>query len=87
MKVKLDLKRTLKLSKSRVPEVLLRQNSLIGRNPPVDSQALVQNAYPSIRFRVVELVAFVLEDRGLAKDGEAVGEAFVNEELPPVLFA
>ena len=86
MKVKLDLKRTLKLSKSRVPEVLLRQYGLIGRDSPVDSQAFVQNAYPSIRLRVVELVAFVLENRDLAKDGEAVGEAARDEELPVVFL-
>lgn len=69
-----------------MPEILLRQNGLIGRDSPVDSQTLVQNAYPSIRFRVVELIALVLEDRGLAKDGEAVGKAARDEELPVVFL-
>ena len=35
---------------------------------------------------MVELVAFVLEDRGLAKDGKAVGEAARDEELPVVFL-
>lgn len=65
MKVKLDLKRTLKLGKPRVPEVLVRQYGLVGRDSPVDSQTLIQNAYAPVSFRVVELVALVLEDRGL----------------------
>ena len=69
-----------------MPEVLLRQYGPIGRDPPVDSQTFIENAYPSIRFRVVELVAFVLKDRGLGQDGEAVGKAARDEELPVVFL-
>lgn len=86
MKVKLDLERTLELSKPRVLKVLVGQYGLVGRDSPVDSQTLIQNAYATVSFRVVELVAFVLEDRGLGQDGEAVGEALGNEELPVVFL-
>ena len=85
MKVKLDLKRTLELSKSRMPEVLVGQYGLVGRDSPVDSQTLVQNAYAAVSFRVVELVAFVLEDRSLGQDGKAVGEAARYEELTMIV--
>ena len=86
MKVKLDLKRTLKLGKPRVPEVLVGQYGLVSRDSPVDSQTLVQNAYAPVSLRVVELVALVLEDRGLGQDGKAVGEALGNEKLPVVIL-
>lgn len=86
MKGKLDLKRTLELAEPRVPEVLVRQYGLVGGDSPVDSEALVQNAYAAVGFRVVELVTFVLEDGALAQYCEAVCKAFGNEELPVVVF-
>ena len=86
MKGKLGLKRTLELGKPRVPEVLVRQYGLVGWDSPVYSQTLIQNAYAPVSFRVVELVAFVLEDRSLGQDGKAVGEALGNEELPVVVL-
>ena len=86
MKGKLDLKRTLKLCKPRVPEVLVRQYGLVGGDSPVDSEALVQNAYAAVGFGMVELVTFVLEDGALAQYSEAVRKAFGDEELPVVVF-
>ena len=86
MKGKLDLKRTLELGKPRVPEVLVRQYGLVGGDSPVDSEALVQNAYAPVGFGMVELVTFVLEDGALAQHCEAVRKAFGDEELPVVVF-
>ena len=86
MKVKLDLERTLEFGKPRVPEVLVGQHGFVGRDSPVDSQTLIQNAYASVSFRVVELVALVLEDRSLGQDGKAMGEALGNEELAMVVL-
>ena len=86
MKGKLDLKRTLELAEPRVLEVLVGQNGLRGGDSPVDSEALVQNAYATVSFRVVELVTFVLEDGALAQDSKAVRKAFGDEELPVVVF-
>lgn len=86
MKGKLAIKRTLELCKPRVPEVLVRQYGLVCGDSPVDSEALVQNAYATVGFGVVELVTFVLEDGALAQDSEAVREAFGDEELPVVVF-
>ena len=82
----LPLKRTLEFGKPRVPEVLVGQYGIVGRDSPVDSQALIQNAYAPVSFRVVELVAFVLEDSSLGQDGKAVGEALGNEELSMVVL-
>lgn len=86
MKGKLALKRTLELAEPRVLEVLVRQYGLVGGDSPVDSEALVQNAYATVGFGMVELVAFVLEDGALAQHCEAVREAFGDEELPVVVF-
>ena len=86
MKGKLDLKRTLELAEPRVLEVLVRQYGLVGGDSPVDSQALVQNAYATVGFGMVELVTFVLEDGALAQYSEAVRKAFGDEELPVIVF-
>ena len=86
MKGKLDLKRTLELGKPRVLEVFVRQYGLVGGDSPVDSEALVQNAYATVGFGMVELVAFVLEDGALAQYCEAVRKAFGDEELPVIVF-
>ena len=86
MKGKLGLKRTLELAEPRVLEVLVGQNGLVGGDSPVDSQALVENAYAAVGFGMVELVTFVLEDGALAQHCEAVRKAFGDEELPVVVF-
>lgn len=86
LQVLLPLERTLELGKPRVPEVLVGQYGLVGRDSPVDSQAFIQNRNATIRLWVVELIAFVLEDRGLGQDGKAVGKALGNEELPVVVL-
>ena len=86
MKVKLDLKRTLKLGKPRVPEVLVGQYGLVGWDSPVDSQAFIQNRNAAIRLWVVELIALVLEDGRFGEDGKAMGETSGNKELAMVIF-
>lgn len=67
-------------------EVFVREDGLLGRDSPVDAQALVENADASVGLRMVELVALVLEDRRVAKHCESVCEAFGDEELPVVVF-
>ena len=66
--------------------VLLAENGALGRYAPVNAQALVKDADAPVRFRVIELVALVLEHRRLAQHGETVGEALRDEELPVVVL-
>ena len=66
--------------------ILLTQDSFFGRNPPVKTQGFIQNADTSIRFRVVEIVTFILEDGCPAQHGKSVGKALRNEELAVVVF-
>lgn len=66
--------------------ILLAQYRLVRRYPPVDAQTLVQDADAPVRFRMVEVVALVLEHRRLAQHGKAVSKALRNEELPVVVF-
>ena len=66
--------------------VLLAQDCLLCRNSPVDAEALVCYGDAAVGFRMVELIALVLEDGSLAQYGETVGEAFRDEELPVIIF-
>ena len=69
-----------------MPGVLLAQDGLLRGDAPVDAEAVVCYRDACVGLRVVELIAFVLEDGCLAQHGETVGEAFRDEELAVVLF-
>lgn len=66
--------------------ILLAQYRLVRRYPPVDAQAFVQDADAPVRFRMVEVVALVLEHRRLAQYRKPMREALRDEELPVVVF-
>ena len=68
-------------------KVFVGEDGLLGRDSPVDAQALVENADASVGLRMVELVALVLEDRRVAKHCESVCKALGDKELAVVLFA
>lgn len=68
-----------------MPLVLLREKDILDRQRPVDAYVRVIPGYSAFRFGVVELIAFVLEQRLLAQDGETVGEALRDEGLEVVL--
>ena len=69
-----------------VAGVFVAEDGLGGRDAPVDSQGVVEDADASVGLGVVELVTLVLEDGGLAQYGKAVGEARRDEELAVVVF-
>ena len=69
-----------------VAGVLAAEDSLGGGDAPVDAKGVVEDADAAVGLRVVELVALVLEDGGLAEYGETVGEALRDEELTVVVF-
>ena len=66
--------------------VFITEDGLGGGDAPVDAEGVVEDADAAVGLRVVELVALVLEDGGLAEYGEAVGEALRDEELAVVVF-
>ena len=66
--------------------VFFAQDGLLRRDSPVDAEALVCYGDAVVGLRMVELIAFVLEDGCLAQYGETVGEAFRNEELAVIVF-
>ena len=66
--------------------VFVTEDGLGGGDAPVDAEGVVEDADAAVGLRVVELVALVLEDGGLAEYGEAVGEALRDEELAVVVF-
>ena len=69
----------------RMSHVLLRQDNLVRRHPPVYSQIRVVPGYRALGLRRVEVVALVLEHHLLAQHAEPVREAARDEELPVVL--
>ena len=69
-----------------MPGVFLAQEHFLFRDAPVDAEALVQDGDAAVGLGMVELVALVLEDGGLAQYGEAVRKSFVDEELEVVVL-
>ena len=69
----------------RMSHVLLRQDHLVSRHPPVDAQVRVVPGYRALGLRRVEVVALVLEHHLLAQHAEPVREAPRDKELPVVL--
>ena len=65
--------------------ILLRQNHLVRRHPPVYSHVRVVPGYRALGLRRVEVVALVLEHHLLAQHTEPVREAPRDEELSVVL--
>ena len=66
--------------------VFFAQDGFLGGDSPVDAEAEVCYGDAAVGFRMVELIALVLEDGCLAQYGETVSEAFRDEELPMVVF-
>lgn len=67
--------------------IFLAEDTCFRRNLPVDSEVGVAQEQPSVRLGMVEIVAFVGEDRFLAEDGETVCKPPRDIELAVVLFA
>lgn len=67
-------------------EVLCREDGLIGGNVPVDAEALVHDADTAFCLGMIELIALVLEDGGLAQHGKAMGKASRYKELAVIVF-
>ena len=66
--------------------ILLTQYRLLRRYAPVDAQALVQDADAPVRFRMVEVVALVLEHRRLAQHRKSMRKTLRDEELPVIVL-
>jgi len=66
--------------------VFFAQDCLFRGDSPVDAEALVCYGDTVVCFRMVELIALILEDGSLAQYGETVSEAFRNEELTMIFF-
>ena len=62
-------------------QIFLAEYRLFYRYAPVNAKTFILDVDAAISFRVIELVALVLEDGGLWKYGKAMGEASWNEEL------
>ena len=64
----------------------IHEDCLFRGDSPVDAEALVCYGDTVVCFRMVELIALILEDGSLTQYGETVSEAFRNEELTMILF-
>ena len=59
---------------------------MLGWDLPINTEGIIEDADASIGFRMIEVVALVLEDGSLGEDGEAMGKALRNEELDMIVF-
>ena len=62
-------------------QVFITEYGFLHRYAPVDTKGSILDVDATIGFRVIELVALVLEDGGLGEHCEAVCEATRDEEL------
>lgn len=66
--------------------VLVGKKNLVLIELPIDVELRIVPSDSAFALRVVESVAFVLEDSHVAKDREAVGETFWHKELEVVVL-
>lgn len=64
----------------------MAEQSVSDRYAPVYVERSVLDVDAGIRFRVIEVVAFILENRSLAEHSKAVSETARHEELSMVLL-
>ena len=62
-------------------QVFLAEYRLLHWYAPVNTQGFVLDIDSAISLWMIGLVALVLEDGGLGKNGEAMGKSTRNEEL------
>ena len=74
------------IGKKRMITVLVAEDDFIGRNAPVDTKGWVVPCYGAFGLRGIEVVALVLEDDFVSKDGESMCETSWDEELTVVVF-
>lgn len=61
--------------------VLVTKEGLLYWHAPINAEGIILNADTTIVCWSIVVVALILEDSGLRKDGEAMGEATGDEEL------
>lgn len=74
------------IAQAAVMAILLREEDLVGRDPPVDRQIGVVPGQRTFRLRGIEVVALVLEDHLIGQDAESVRKTARDEELAMILF-
>ena len=67
-------------------QIFLTEYRLFHRYAPVNAKTFILDVDAAICFRVIELVALVLEDSGLGENGKAVSKAPRNKELTMIIF-
>ena len=67
-------------------QVFLAKNRLLHRYAPINAKRLVLDIDAAISLRMIELVAFVLEDGSLGENGETMSEATRDKKLTMIVF-
>ena len=62
-------------------QVFLAENCFLNRYAPVNAKGFVLDIDAAIGFRMIEFVAFVLEDSCLSEHGEAMSESSWDKKL------
>ena len=69
-----------------MPQILRTQYGHPVRNLPIDSKTFILNIYSGICFRMIKIIAFVLEDSHLAQHDKTMCKPARNKELPMVFL-
>ena len=67
-------------------QIFLAEYRLFNRYAPVNAKTFILDVDAAIYFRVIELVALVLEDGGLGENGEAMSKATRDKKLTMIVF-
>ena len=70
----LKFKWRIKILQQRMLGVFLAQDSVFRRNTPVDAQRIIQDADTTVRFRMIEVVTLVLENRAQSPAAQKTGD-------------
>ena len=62
-------------------QIFLAEYGFFNRDMPVDAKTFILDVDAAISFRMIKLIALVLENGGLGENGEAMSKATRDEEL------
>src|SRR5699024_10421779 len=86
IKIDVVIERRIKIFQTYVLDIFFRQNGILHRNLPINTQTFILDTDTSIRFGGIEIIALVLEYGCFAQYGKTMRKASWYEELAVIIF-
>ena len=80
-----SLKWALEIAEEGMTTVFLAANGGVERYTPIDTKSGIVKTDAPFRFRMIELVALILEDSSGRQHGKPMGKSFGNEQLSMIV--